>query len=251
VDMTQSDITDACVSIGEARTQTGVLKTLMLSFAAGAFIAFGGLLMAVVVSGLPSMGTLSKLIGGLLFPVGLVLVVVTGADLFTGDCLYATVSSRWAAGRLGMISISRVMSLSYLGNLIGALFVAYLAIASGILTPEAQNWLRAAAVAKVHLSFVQAFTRGIGCNILVCLALWLALSADSLTGKILGIWICVAAFVAMGMEHSIANMFFVPLGILCGAHVSWSQFCLANELPVTLGNIAGGALVGLLMLLQK
>ncbi len=244
------DILDACGEIGATRGKTEVVKTMLLSFLAGAYIALGGLLMASVVAGLPkSFGTMTKLVGGALFPVGLMLVVIGGADLFTGNCLYLLIGL--VKGRLTPGNMCKSAVLSYLGNLLGSLFVAYLAIASGIFSTEPwMGWIQSLAVAKVQISFSQAFWRGIGCNWLVCMALWLALSSDQLSGKILGIWVSVMAFVTMGFEHSIANMFFIPAGIWVGAHVTWAQFWINNELPVTLGNIVGGGVfVGLIMAL--
>jgi len=248
--LTSSELVDACTNIGSSRGKTGVLKTLMLAFLGGAFIGFGGLLMATVVAGLPkTIGTISKFVGGALFPVGLILVILGGADLFTGNWLYyvAGLTNR----KLNTGSFVKSSVLSFVGNLLGAMFIAYIAIASGLLSVQPWlGWIQKLAVAKTQLPFAQAFWRGVGCNWLVCLACWMALASDQVTGKILGIWVSVMAFVTMGFEHSIANMFFIPAGMWLGAHVTWMQFWLNNELPVTLGNIVGGGLfVGLIFVL--
>lgn len=246
--MSTSEIVKTCGNIGSLRANTNVIKSIFLSFMAGAFIALGGLLMAIVVAGLPqSAGSFLKLIGGLLFPVGLVMVVLGGADLFTGNCLYYAAGVM--QGKLSGKGLLKSSVISYLGNLFGALFIAYLAIASGLLSTDPWlTWINKLSVAKIQLSFMQAFWRGVGCNWLVCMALWMGLSSEQVAGKILGIWVGVAAFVTMGFEHSIANMFFIPAGIWSGAHVTWMQFWINNELPVTIGNIIGGSVfVGMIM----
>ncbi len=230
--------------IGKLRAETGSGRTLLLGFLAGAYIAFGGMLMVTVVAGLPqqTFGTLAKFIGGALFPVGLILVIIGGADLFTGDTLYNAVGV--AQGKMSVTDALRNWFLAYLGNFIGAVFIAFfLSIATGLLTTDPWlPWIQKMAVAKTSLSFNEAFWRGVGCNWLVCLACWLALASDNIIGKVIGIWFSVMAFVTMGFEHSIANMFFIPVGIFAEAPVSWEQFLINNEIPVTLGNIVGGSL---------
>jgi formate/nitrite transporter len=132
---------------------------------------------------------------------------------------------------------------SYSGNLAGSLFVAFfLAYQSNLL--NVPPWLSCViniSQEKVSQHFWVLLLRGIGCNWLVCLAIWLAIASDDVTGKILGIWFPIMAFVALGFEHYIANMFFIPLGIYYGAQVSWYQFFVVNLIPVTLGNIIGGS----------
>lgn len=234
------EVWDLCGEVGALREKANISKTLILSFLAGAFIALGGLLMITVIAGLPSsFGTFSKFIGGALFPIGLILVIFFGADLFTGNCLYYVAGL--AQGKMRFRGVLKSGLLSYVGNFLGAIFIGYLATASGILTTE--PWLsciRKIAFVKSNLDFTQAFWRGVGCNWLVCLACWMALASDQMGGKILGIWVSIMAFVTMGFEHSIANMFFIPTGIIAGATITWQHFLLNNLLPVTLGNIVGG-----------
>ena len=130
-------------------------------------------------------------------------------------------------------------SVSYTGNFVGSLALAALVAAGGTLVGGGASV--GAAVAKTSLPFKTALVRGILCNWLVCMAVWMASMAKDLPGKIVAIWFPISAFVAMGLEHSVANMFIVPLGILSGAAVTWKAFLLKNLLPVTLGNIVGGA----------
>lgn len=237
-------ILEAAGNVGKVRAGTTSGRTLLLGFLAGAYIAFGAMLMVTVVAGLPkeSFGTLAKFIGGALFPIGLVLVIIGGADLFTGDTFYNVVGV--AQGKMSVTDTLRNWFFAYFGNFFGSVFVAYfLAVTTGLLTVDPWlTWIQKLAVTKTSLSFNEAFWRGVGCNWLVCLACWLALASDNVPGKIVGIWFAIMTFVTMGFEHSIANMFFIPLGIFSGAPVTWGQFWFNNEIPVTLGNIVGGAL---------
>lgn len=231
------------VGCAKANLSFGQLTTL--GFLAGAFIAFGGLLAIIVGGGMPGIQAenpgLQKFVFGAVFPVGLILVVVAGAELFTGNtacCIPAALSKNitWS-------SVARNWSLSYLGNLIGSLFVVFfLVYLTGLFASD--PWLGTSikiAELKVSQGFWPLFFKGIGCNWLVCLSVWLALASDDVVSKILGIWFPIMAFVAIGFEHCVANMFFIPAGIFYGAQVTWAQFFINNLIPVTLGNIIGGS----------
>jgi len=239
------EIVNAVNEAGWVKAHMGFSKTLIMGFLAGAFIAFGGLLAVVVGGGIPEIKSanpgLQKFIFGAVFPVGLMLVVIAGAELFTGNTAVSIPGV--LSGRIPWFDWLKNLFLSYSGNLIGSLFVAYfLAYQSHLLTD--QPWLGFViniSQTKVSHPFWVLLLRGIGCNWLVCLAIWLAIASDDVTGKILGIWFPIMAFVALGYEHSIANMFFIPLGIYYGAPVSWYQFFVVNLIPVTLGNIIGGS----------
>jgi formate/nitrite transporter len=234
--------------IGCAKASLPWDRVLVLGFLAGAFIALGGFLAIIVGKGIPvtdvegvKYAGWSKFMFGAVFPVGLMLVVIAGAELFTGNtaCLIPAVMSRKATWS----GLARNWGLAYLGNLLGSLFVAY---CLGYLTKmcAAEPYLsavRGIAEDKVSQGFMVLFWKGVGCNWLVCLAVWLAVASDDVIGKIWGIWFPIMAFVALGFEHSIANMFFIPLGMFYGANVTWGQFFINNLLPVTLGNIVGGA----------
>jgi formate/nitrite transporter len=272
-----AEIAKAAIAAGCTKCTTNWQKLLVLGFLAGAYIAFGALLSEIVAGGL-SNGTLTdpngavwkialpgglvKFAAGAVFPVGLMLVVIGGAELFTGNCMFAPISLlNREAGFKGLIINWTVV---YVANLIGSMFVAFfLAYKCGYFNamPWA-GWAVSVANTKCGLDFMTAFLRGVGCNWLVCLAIWLAISADDIAGKILAIWFPIMAFVTIGFEHSVANMFFIPLGIfvannpttataLADANVKtanligsagWSNFFITNLIPVTLGNIVGAAL---------
>jgi len=268
-------VCEAMVNGGKGRTTQTILTTLLLAFLAGAYIAFGGFLAIRTTGSLPPeiWGSLSKFIFGAVFPVGLVLVLVAGADLFTGNCM--TVSSALYCGEATPGGLLKSWSLSWIGNLIGSLFVAYfLAYVTGLLlepvkvgdTVKNLPWAVSAvkiANAKVSMSFGAAFWKAVGCNWLVCLAIWVAAASEDVVGKIVGLWFPIMAFVTIGFEHSVANMAFIPMGIFVGndpaylafaksaeglaAHApvlkaTWDSFFIKNLLPVTLGNIFGAAI---------
>lgn len=219
----------------------------VMSLLGGMFIAVGALL-AVVVAG-SALGLqesnpgLVRLVMGAVFPVGFIAVVLTGAGLFTSDC--ATQMVPWYRRTISTASMGRVLVVAYLANAVGAVGLAVLGWAGGILT-EDQVWtpyLLGLADGKVSHTWLEVFAKGILANMLVCVAAWQAYSARSTTGRILGIWFPVMAFVALGTEHSIANLFFIPAAMLSGADITIAQFVTANLVPATLGNWVGGALL--------
>lgn len=220
-------------------------KILILAFMAGAYISFGGLLSLVVGGGMPGIAAenpgLAKLIFGAAFPVGLMMVVMAGAELFTGNNAYFMPNV--LSGKQKWTAPLRNWGLVYLGNFVGAIFVAYfITYLTGIVhsDPFAEA-LEKIAIGKTSNPFYKTFLKGIGANWLVCLALWMGMSATQTSGKIMGIWWPVMTFVALGFEHSIANMFFIPLAIFEGVDVTWADFIVKNLIPATLGNIVGGA----------
>jgi len=245
---TPKQTVQAVDDIGCAKASLSWDKLLVLGFLAGAFIAFGGFLAIIVGRGIPVMDVggvkyagWSKFMFGAVFPVGLMLVVIAGAELFTGNtaCVIPAVLSKKASvgGWL------RNWGLSYVGNLIGSIFVAYFLVYLTRMCAQEPylSAVRGIAEGKVNAPFGVLFWKGVGCNWLVCLAVWLAIASDDTIGKIWGIWFPIMAFVALGLEHSVANMFFIPAGIFYGANVSWGQFFIGNLVPVTLGNIVGGS----------
>lgn len=238
-------------NVAEEKASTTTVKTLVLAFAAGSYIALGGLFALIVGGGIPGIAAenpgIQRLLMGAAFPIGLMFCAILGADLFTGNTAYfiPPVMSK----RLSLADLLRNWTLVYFGNFIGALFVAYfMASATGILAVS--PWLESLdtlAYSKINQSFHQVLLKGIGANWLVALAMWMAYSAKSTAGKIIGIWFPVMAFVAIGFEHSIANMFFVPAAIFNGIDISWADFIFNNLIPATIGNIIGGSvLVGLI-----
>ena len=244
--------------IGAAKVTMDRGRLLALAVLAGAFIAFGGIFSTVALagaSGAPWGAT--RVLAGVVFSVGLILVIVGGAELFTGNNL---IVMAWAGGRVSTWALLRNWTLVYVGNFAGAVGIALLAC-GGRLHEAGGGAVGATALgiaaAKLQLGFVQAVLLGILCNVLVCLAVWLAYSARSTTDRVLAIVPPIAAFVAAGFEHSVANMYFVPFALLVtfldpgftAARVidihtlTWGDFIVRNLLPVTLGNVIGGALL--------
>lgn len=230
----------------EKKNRYSFSQISVLGFLGGAFIALGGLLALVVAGGMPGVASenpgIVKFVLGALFPLGLILVVILGAELFTGNTSYF--ASSVLAKKLKMNHLIRNWVLVYIFNFVGAVFVAYfIAYIPEILKGTQVDFLDKIALAKVNQSWISAFMKGIACNWLVSLAMWAAISSQDVTGKILGMWFPVMAFVAMGMEHSIANQFFIPLAIFNGSEISWTHFLIDNLIPVTLGNIVGGGVL--------
>lgn len=262
------DILEETAAGGRAKCANGALAAAGLTFLAGAYIALGGFLALRSGAFFPPdlFGNAGKLVFAAVFPLGLVLVVICGADLFTGNCMMLTTAC--SCRKATPFQILRSGAMSWGGNFVGALFVAwFIAYASGLVfdtvgqaksMPYAESIVNIAN-GKCHLGFSEAFWRGVGCNWLVCLAIYAALAAEDVMGKIAALWFPTMAFVALGMEHCIANMFFIPLGIWTGTDerylalvssgkapaltASWNTFFSDNLLPVTLGNIAGGAVL--------
>ena len=213
------------------------LPLMTLSVLAGAFIALGAAAFTAAMAGTtPGFGP-ERLLGGLIFSTGLILVVVAGAELFTGNAL---IVMAWVDGRVSLSGLLRNWAYAFLGNLAGALAIVTLMYFTGLLSGPAGEMAKSIANAKSALGPVEAFTRGILCNMLVCLAVWLSVAARSVADKILSIVFPITAFVLLGYEHSVANMYLIPAGWAAGAPVNMSGF-FGNLLPVTLGNIVGGA----------
>jgi formate/nitrite transporter len=243
-------------TVGVAKATSPWFTVFVLGILAGAYIGFGGLLSTTVTFDVAAKWGLgvSKILGGAAFSVGLMLVVIAGAELFTGNNLMvSSVMSR----EITLSTMGKRWGVVFVANFIGSILVTLLFYYSG-LWKTADGALGAAAVkiayTKVSLSFSEALWRGIGCNWLVCLAVWMALASRQIIGKIFAIFFPIMAFVAIGFEHSVANMYFIPTGILLmnGAGISnvpgvdpnmlgWVNFLWRNLLPVTIGNIIGGA----------
>lgn len=250
-----SEIAQRIESVGVTKARLATLPLLMLGVLAGAFIGLGAMLFVLVKSD-PSLGyATSAVLGGLVFSLGLLLVVVAGAELFTGNNLLAMA---WAGGRIGSAEVLRNWVLVCLANFIGAAGLAGLVFASGHTELNGgaigQQVIKIA-VAKQELPAMQAFFRGVLCNVLVCMAVWMAMAGRTVVDKAVAVIPPVMAFVAAGFEHSIANMYLMPLAMLLQHFgpvsattlpaVTWGGM-LGNLLPVIAGNLVGGSvLVGL------
>lgn len=244
---TPKEITVEFANSGIYKSNLPLSKFSLIAILGGVFIAFGGLLSVMVAGGMPGAGAenpgLLKFIAGALFPVGLIIVSITGADLFTSDCTAFTLPL--LERRLKAFTFVKLLILSYLFNFIGSQIVAYL-LSSGVGLFDKDPWqhyLHHYAEVKVNQDFLTVFIKGIGANWLVCLGMWMGYAAKDIIGKCIGIWIPVMLFVTLGYEHSIANMFFIPAAIYSGADILWSDFILQNLIPATLGNLIGGVVL--------
>lgn len=263
--LTPPEITDYTLQTGVKKANTPILAQLVLGFLAGAFIAFaaeGSNMAAFNLFAEPTTYGLGKALAGSIFGTGLMLVVVAGGELFTGNTMML--------GALfeKKISLSKLLQnwiFVYIGNFIGSVFIAYMMAKSGLFN-SGDSVLGAMTIKiaayKVGLTFEQAFFLGIMCNWLVCLAVWMSYGAQDVTGKLLAIFFPIWLFITSGFEHSVANMYYIPAGILAKtnekwaaaalahgvtpeklAHLNWETFAVNNLLPVTLGNIVGGGLL--------
>jgi formate transporter len=249
--------------IGVKKASMGWRNMFLLSILAGAFIGLGAIFATTVTAG--ASGHLSfgvtKLLGGTVFCLGLILVIIAGAELFTGNNL---IIMALASHKITIRQLLRNWIIVYIGNFVGSIMTA------GILLFSQQYMFGKGAIglnaltianAKCNLGFLQALTLGMMCNALVCLAVWLCFSARTATDKILAILFPISGFVAAGFEHCVANMYFIPMGLLVKAtaplefwekigkttmdfaNLTWDNFFLVNLLPVTIGNIIGGSIM--------
>lgn len=257
------EIAERAVAAGKVRASLEALPMLGLATLAGAFISMGAVFSTTVATGTGALPYgVGRLLTGLAFCLGLILVVVAGAELFTGNNL---IVMAWASGRITTRMLLRNWSLVYIGNFVGSVLTAVIIMAARYPynggTAVGQQAL-AIAEAKTSLGFVQAIASGMLCNALVCIAVWLIMGGHSTTDKVVATVFPIAAFVASGFEHSIANMYFISVGLLIKSdaafmaaaglaatdypHLTLSGFLFSNLLPVTIGNIIGGSvMVGL------
>ena len=251
------------VEVGERKARLDLVTLFALAVLAGAFIALGAMFSTTVVAGATDRVPfgITRLVAGLAFSLGLVLVVVGGAELFTGNNL---IIMAWASRRIGTRLLVRNWVVVYAGNFLGAVATAGLVYVSDQYTFGHGAVGKAALEignAKAGLSFLQAVALGVLCNALVCLAVWLSLSARTTIDRVVAVIFPVTAFVAAGFEHSIANMFFIPIAIFIKhdapssfwtnigtspgtySDLNWTNFLVNNLLPVTIGNIIGGTVL--------
>ena len=241
---TPYEIADIFGTSSEAKAKTPFIKFAIIAIMEGIFIALGGLLTIVVAGNMNEVAQnnigLVKFVAGSLFPVGLIMVSIAGADLFTSDCAGMVLSTMQK--KTIFKDLLKVWILSYVFNFVGSQLVAYfMAYKTGILSSDAINYLTGLANGKLKYSWDVVFLKGIGANALVCLGTWMGYAGKDIIGKSIGIWVPVMLFVTLGYEHSIANMFFIPTAIYSGADITWSHFIVDNLIPATIGNIVGGA----------
>ncbi len=256
---TPPQIVAANMNSAKGKTELSLLRMILLGIFAGMFIAGGASASSLAMHAISNVG-LARLVAGAIFPVGLMMIVLVGGELFTGDCLMIM---GCVHGKFSAKSMLKVLVVVYLSNLIGSLLFAELVNLSGQFNYT--NGMLGAftikvALGKVNLSFGAAFASGILCNIFVCMAVLMATAAKDISGKIWAIFFPILAFVVSGYEHCVANMYYIPAGIFAAANESyvtsgvnnalfaagqlsslnWVNFIVKNLIPVTLGNIVGG-----------
>ena len=260
-----AEIARKAEEVGVAKAEMNALSLLVLAVLAGAFIGLGSMAATIVwTDASPAMPFgVARMLGGLVFALGLILVVLGGAELFTGNNLMVIAA---ASRRIGLVALCRAWVIVFVGNMIGAVGTAALVFLAGqhdFAGGGVGQTMLAIGSAKAEMPFDRAFFLGILCNVLVCLAVWLCYGAHTTTDKLLAILFPIAAFVAAGFEHSVANMYFIPLAIIVKAFAAdsfWAMIgaspadfggltlagLVQNLVPVTLGNIVGGGvLVGM------
>ncbi|WP_318505978.1 formate/nitrite transporter family protein [Bacillus sp. T3] len=233
-------IANITVENGKKKTQYSLLKSIILGFQAGAFISLGYLLFIRVTAPLTGeIAGISSILGAALFPIGLILTLIAGGELLTGNMM--AVPLAWLARKITVKQLLVNWTIITVSNFIGALFVAYVFGHIVGLTETDMFLEKTVSIAehKLEASFIQAFFSGIGCNWLVAAAVWLSYGSEDMTGKILGIWFPTMTFVAIGFQHVVANMFVIPAAIFAG-HFTWLEY-LHNFVPVFLGNAVGGS----------
>ncbi|KHD86110.1 formate/nitrite transporter family protein [Heyndrickxia ginsengihumi] len=233
-------IASVAIEAGVNKLKLSISTVLALGFLGGVFISFGFLLDIRVIGNVPEhWGSLASFLGAAVFPLGLILVVLAGGELITGNMM--TVSMAFYARKISFISLIKNWCIVTFANFSGAIFVAYF-FGHIVGLTEMEPYLHktvSIAHTKLHESFIQILISAIGCNWLVCLAIWLAYSTDDFVGKVIGIWFPIMAFVAIGFQQVVANMFVIPAAIFAG-YFSWVD-CIKNIIPTFIGNVIGGA----------
>lgn len=258
--LSPQEITESYSEIGIKKVNSSFLKLFILGILAGAFIAFASEGSNTAIHTIESVG-IGKALAGALFSTGLMLVLVAGGELFTGNCLIVISCIEKKASWTGML---RNWLIVYAGNFVGSLLLAWFILQSGQLGFSAGmlgGFTIKTAAYKTGLSFTNAFYMGILCNWLVCLAVWMSLGAKDIAGKLLAIFFPIWLFITSGFEHSVANMYYISAGIMAKANpewvaqaiqlgasqekingLGWESFLINNLVPVTLGNIVGGSI---------
>ena len=245
---TPNEIAENYVGIGVKKARLSVKNTLLLSIMAGMFIACGGIASTAATVTIAS-ASVAKLVAGCIFPAGLIMVLMCGSELFTGDNLVAIA---WYEKKIKFYELLRNWVLVLIGNFIGATIISALVVyghTPDLFNKELANSIVNTANAKCGLSFMEAFCRGVMCNILVCLGVWGAAAAKNVSGKAFFAFWPVMCFVICGYEHSVANCYYIMAGFMtkaeygiAGDNITVSNFLVGNMIPVTLGNIVGGAI---------
>ena len=239
-DLYPHEILQDAINKSRAKSNFSVKMLLILSFLGGGYVGFGYLSFLRVVSGIPTeWGGLASRLGACVFPICLICILIGGGELATGNMMLMTVGRMTKL--VSMKKLARNWVLVSIGNLAGALFMAYfLGHYVGLAEGAAAAKTMAIAESKVNMDFGRAFVSAIACNWMVCMGIWFYFGAKHTSGRILAMWFPVMIFVLIGVQHFVANMFIIPAGIFAGADITWGQF-FSNMVPVFLGNVVGGS----------
>ena len=255
--LSPKEITDYTIEGGVNKVNRPALIVLAMAIMAGVYIALGGFASSVAAHDIANKGV-AKLVTGAVFPIGLMFVVINGADLFTGNCLIAMSTFDKKTSLAGFVK-NLVIVLT--GNFIGTLIIAFLVANSGSLSMSDGGfgaYVMKTAAAKCNLDFMQALCLAIICNIYVCAGVWMMYASKDITGKLLAGFFAIFAFAISGAEHIVANMYYVPLALfaktdeylelahVAGDQITWGKFFINNAIPVTLGNIIGGLFIAIM-----
>ncbi|SEG08933.1 formate/nitrite transporter [Caloramator fervidus] len=255
--LTPPELVDEAINVGVKKSKGSFNTVLLGAILAGAYIALGAIASAAAAHSIENFG-LSKFIAGVIFPVGLMMIIISGGELFTGNTLLLV---GYKDGKIPFSGVLRNWGIVYLGNIIGSIIIACLAYAAGVFDVNGGKlggyFIKVAAY-KGGLNFSTAFFSGILCNILVCLAVWAQYAAKDIVSKVFVIWFPIMAFIVAGFEHSVANMFYFSAGILAKSNPAYAEalqlhldklakvdiiHAISNIVPVTLGNIIGGGIM--------
>ena len=257
--LTPSEITDYTIEVAVAKTQRSFMEVLFMAVMAGMYITMGALAASTASHAVGNSG-LAKLVAGVVFPIGLMFVILNGADLFTGNCLIIT---GVMDGKVTLTAFGKNLATVLLGNFLGPLALTWMQARGGMFMMSSGQfgaYTVAAAAAKVNMGFFQALILAIICNLFVCAGVWLTYAAQDAAGKLLAAFFAIVAFVISGSEHIVANMYYISAGILAKktdlyvelaavdpaalSNLTWKGFLIKNAVPVTLGNIIGGVVIG-------
>nr|WP_302596331.1 formate/nitrite transporter family protein [uncultured Cellulosilyticum sp.] len=262
--LSPQEITDYTSEGGVNKVNRSVLLVFLMAIMAGVYIALGGFASSVAAHDIANKG-INKLVTGAVFPIGLMFVVINGADLFTGNCLIALSTLE---KRTTVAQFVKNLAIVLVGNFVGAVTVAFLVANSGLLTMSDNafgGYVLKTAVNKVNLGFKEAFCLAVLCNIFVCAGIWMIYGAKDISGKILAGFFSIFAFAISGAEHVVANMYYIPTALFVKSNVdfveashlaadkiatlTWGNFFVKNVIPVTLGNIVGGLFIAVMYFL--
>lgn len=259
--LTPSEVIEQNIGGSVAKSKFSVLKIVMLGIMAGAFIALGAQSSSVAMHQISNVG-IARTVAGVIFPIGLMMIVFIGGELFTGDCM---LSMAYLDKKISLLNMVKILVVVFISNFLGACAIAFLVSKSGQLDYSSGAlgaFTIKVALGKVNIDFVTAMISGILCNILVCAAVLMAAAATDIASKVLAIFFPIFAFVVSGFEHCVANMYYIPAGIFASANpayvekaaqlydisaqaieqLNWLSFAVNNLLPVTIGNIIGGSI---------